>query len=158
MKTMQKRSCLFSFIIVVVAFVFCNNAFAQNKNQMVRLAKLIIDSAQLGNYKSMLKEEIETSVRIEPGVLTLYAVTEKDNPTHFTILEIYADSAAYKSHLQKPHFIRYKTGTQDMVKSLELIETTPLIPNMKIKVDSAAAKKKKYQAKAPPTKPFGKEA
>ena len=66
-------------------------------------------------------------------MLTLYAVSEKEKPTHFTILEIYADSAAYKAHLLTPHFIKYKTGTKDMVKSLELVETTPLVPDMKIK-------------------------
>ena len=106
---------------------------AQEKRQMVRLAKLVIDSAQLENYKAFLKEEIETSVRLEPGVLTLYALSEKNNPTHITILEIYADSVAYKTHLQTPHFIKYKTGTKDMVKSLELVETVPLVPGMKIK-------------------------
>lgn len=81
----------------------------------------------------LLKEEIEASVSLEPGVLTLYAVAEKNNPTHITILEIYADTNAYKAHLQTPHFIKYKTGTKEMVKSLELIEATPLIPDMKIK-------------------------
>ena len=100
---------------------------------MVRLAKLTIDARQLENYKAALKEEIEASVRLEPGVLTLYAVSEKNNPTHITILEIYADSSAYKSHLQTPHFIKYKTATKDMVKALELVETDPLIPGMKIK-------------------------
>lgn len=132
MKTMQKHLKLFAFITVAIAFVFCSDASAQN-NQMVRLAKLVIDSAQLENYKSMLKEEIETSVSIEPGVLTLYAVSEKNNPTHITILEIYADSAAYKLHVQTPHFIKYKKGTKDMVKSLDLVAATPLIPEMKIK-------------------------
>ena len=100
---------------------------------MVRLAKLVIDSTQLENYNALLKEEIEASVRLEPGVLTLYAVSEKNNPTHITILEIYTDTVAYKAHLQTPHFIKYKTGTKDMVKSLELVETTPLVPGMKIK-------------------------
>jgi len=103
------------------------------EKQMVRLAKLIIDSAQLENYKVLLKEEIEASVRLEPGVLTLYAVSEKNKPTHITILEIYADTTAYKAHLQTPHFIKYKNGTKDMVKSLELAEADPLIPGMKIK-------------------------
>ena len=100
---------------------------------MVRLAKLVIDSTQLENYRAFLKEEIETSVRIEPGVLTLYAVAEKGKPTHITILEIYADSTAYKAHLKTPHFIKYKTGTNKMVKSLELVETIPIVPGMKIK-------------------------
>jgi quinol monooxygenase YgiN len=106
---------------------------AQDKTQVVRLAKLVIDPAQLENYKAMLKEGIEAAVKLEPGVLTLFAVSEKENPTHITILEIYANSDAYKSHIQTPHFLKYKTSTKDMVKSLELVDTVPLLPGMKIK-------------------------
>jgi len=120
-------------VTVLLTFVFISNVAAQNKTQMVRLAKLVIDSAQLENYKAALKEGIETAVRIEPGVLTLYAVAEKNNPTHITILEIYADADAYKAHVQTLHFKKYKDITKDMVKSLELVDTDPLIPGMKIK-------------------------
>jgi quinol monooxygenase YgiN len=114
--------------------LWCNtNALAQHPNKLVRLAKLVIDSTQLDRYNALLKEEIETSVRVEPGVLTLYAVADKKQPTHITILEIYADAAAYQAHVKTPHFLKYKTGTQGMVKSLELTETVPLVPGMKIK-------------------------
>ena len=133
MKTTKTGLLPLIFIIAVITFVSCNHAAIENKNQMVRLAKLVIDSTQLDNYKAALKEEIETSVRVESGVLTLYAVSEKDNPTHITILEIYADTAAYKAHLQTPHFIKYKTATKEMVRSLELIEADPIAPGMKIK-------------------------
>jgi quinol monooxygenase YgiN len=124
-----------SYLITFLAFfaIISSSASAQNENRMVRLAKLVIDSAQLDKYKAALKEGIETAVREEPGVLTLYAVFEKDHPTHLTILEIYKDQAAYEAHLKTPHFIKYKTTTMDMVKSLELIETVPLIPDLKIK-------------------------
>ena len=108
-------------------------ATAQETGQMVRLAKLVIDSAQLKAYSAFLREEIATSVKVEPGVLTLYALAEKKEPTHITILEIYASVEAYKKHIQTPHFLKYKNGTKDMVRSLELVETIPLIPEMKIK-------------------------
>jgi quinol monooxygenase YgiN len=121
------------FILAFMLLFSLQVTSAQQKGQMVRLAKLVVDSTQLENYVAYLKEEIETSVRVEPGVLTLYAVAEKDKPTHITILEIYADSTAYKAHLKTPHFIKYKTGTSMMVKSLELVETIPLVPGMKIK-------------------------
>lgn len=131
---MKKIACVPLVFFIVMMTMFCStNVSAQEKKQMVRLAKLVIDSAQLENYKALLKEGIETAVKVEPGVFTLYAVTEKNNPTHFTILEIYADEDAYKAHLQTPHFIKYKTRTKDMVKSLELVETVPLVPGMKIK-------------------------
>jgi 4-carboxymuconolactone decarboxylase len=108
-------------------------AQAPASTQVVRLAKLEIYPEKLESYKAALKEGAETAVRVEPGVLTLYAVQEKANPTHFTLLEIYASPAAYQAHLQTPHFLKYKTSTKEMVKSLELIDSVPLIPGMKIK-------------------------
>ena len=129
----RTASPILMLIIGMITFLLSSCASAQPKNQMVRLAKLVIDSAQLEQYKAFLKEEIETSVRVEPGVLTLYAVSEKENPTRITILEIYADIDAYKAHVQTPHFLKYKNGTKDMVKSLELVETIPIVPGMKIK-------------------------
>lgn len=130
------------FVIFVPVFLamLSIDVCAQQKKLMVRLAKIVVDSSRLEEYKSILKEEAEESVRLEPGVLTLYAVSEKEKPTHFTILEIYADSAAYRAHLQTRHFIKYKTSTKDMVKSLELVETDPLIPEMMIKAGDSNRK------------------
>jgi 4-carboxymuconolactone decarboxylase len=98
------------FALLVVIFLSSGNICAQENKQLVRMAKLVIDPDQLHNYMAILKEEIESSVKLEPGVITLYAVSEKDNPTHITILEIYADSAAYQSHLQTPHFLNTRQG------------------------------------------------
>lgn len=128
MKTLKKSCALLTMILLSFG-----NTCAQENKQLVRLAKLVIEPSQLHNYMAILKEEIEASIKLEPGVLTLYAVSEKENPTHITILEIYADSTAYQSHLQTAHFLKYKTGTQGMVKSLELVNAAPLIPGMKIK-------------------------
>jgi 4-carboxymuconolactone decarboxylase len=119
---------------LIFVLLLSSMVYGQEENkQMVRLAKLVIDSAQLENYNAFLKEEVETSVKIEPGVITLYAVAEKSRPTHITILEIYANENAYKKHIQTAHFLKYKNGTKDMVKSLELVEAIPLLPKMKIK-------------------------
>jgi quinol monooxygenase YgiN len=116
-----------------LTLVLCGSALVDEKGRIVRLAKLQIDAAQLESYKAALKEEIETSVRVEPGVLALYAVSEKDNPAHITIFEMYADADAYKAHLETPHFKKYKSATQKMVKSLELVETVPIFLGTKAK-------------------------
>ena len=102
-------------------------------DQLVRLSKITVDPARLDAYNAFLKEEIEASMRLEPGVLTLYATAEKDTPHRVTILEIYADRSAYESHLQTPHFKKYKQRTQEMVEKLELVDVSPLIPGLKIK-------------------------
>ena len=103
------------------------------ENNKVRLSRITVDSARLEEYNAYLKEEIEASMRLEPGVLVLYAVAEKERPHQVTILEIYVNEADYKSHNATPHFQKYKKETLDMVQSLELVDTTPLIPGLKIK-------------------------
>jgi quinol monooxygenase YgiN len=94
---------------------------------VVRQAELEIDPTQLEAYKVYLREEIETSIRVEPGVLTLYAVSVKGQPNQIRLFEMYASPAAYQSHLQSEHFKKYKTATTSMVKSLRLIEMEPLV-------------------------------
>ena len=121
------------FSCVSILLFFNNSAMSQDKKQIIHLARLVIDSAQLENYKGLLREEIETAVQVEPGVITLYAVSEKNHPDRITILEIYADEDAYKKHLQTAHFIKYKTGSKNMVRSLELIDADPLMPGLKVK-------------------------
>src|SRR4051812_32324430 len=73
------------------------------KMPYVRIAELEIDPAQLDAYKAAVKEEMEASVRVEPGVLAIYAVAEKDSPTKLRFFEIYANEAVYKSHRETPH-------------------------------------------------------
>ena len=99
----------------------------------VRVAQIELDAAQLENYKAIAKEQIETAIRVEPGVLTLYAVAEQDNPARVVVFEIYADLEAYRAHIETPHFKKYKAETQDMVKSLKLVDTVPIILGAKVK-------------------------
>src|SRR5262249_34145906 len=100
---------------------------------IVRIAELEIDPSQLDAYKLALKEEIETSIRVEPGVLTLFAVSLKEHPEQIRLFETYRDTAAYQSHLQSSHFKTYKTETGQMVKSLRLVETEPILLGSKSK-------------------------
>ena len=95
--------------------------------KIVRIAELEIDPAQLGAYRALLSEEIEASVEMEPGVLMLHAVAEKERPEQIRILEVYADRAAYEAHLLTPHFLKYKTATAGMVKSLRLVDVDPVM-------------------------------
>jgi quinol monooxygenase YgiN len=129
----KKNGLLLILSLFMSTLILHESASAQDKNLVVRVTRLQIDPAQLESYKAALKEEIEASIRIEPGVLNLYAVAEKDNPAHITIFEIYANTDAYKAHLETPHFKKYKSITKEMVKSFELTETVPIVLGAKAK-------------------------
>ncbi|MCX2432529.1 putative quinol monooxygenase [Pedobacter sp. GR22-10] len=112
----------FVVILFMLPLLFSKNALSQEKHQMVRLAKIKVDSLQLDKYNRALKEQMTAAISFEPGVLTYYAVSDKNDPSHVTILEIYADTAAYQKHITTAHFKKYKETVKDMVKSLELVD------------------------------------
>ncbi len=93
---------------------------------IVRLSKIEIYPQYLDEYREFANEVGEISLRTEPGVLTMYAVSEKENPCRITILETYASKEAYESHIASEHFQKYKQGTLHMVKSLTLSDQTQL--------------------------------
>lgn len=99
---------------------------------IIRLSKIEVFPQYFDEYIRFATEVGTISLQTEPGVLTMYAVSEKENSCIITILETYSSPDAYKSHIDSPHFQKYKQGTLHMVKKLELIDQKPLNPANKI--------------------------
>ncbi|MBY5572216.1 antibiotic biosynthesis monooxygenase [Rhizobium leguminosarum] len=97
-----------------------------SRKPVVRMAELEVDPDTLETYRALLTEEIEAAVALEDGVLSLSAVSIRDNPNRIRILEVYANQGAYEAHLRTPHFLKYKNQTAHMVTSLTLIEVDPI--------------------------------
>ncbi|QCP14921.1 antibiotic biosynthesis monooxygenase [Pseudoduganella umbonata] len=89
---------------------------------IVRISEIQVHAQHLEQYKAILQEEAEASVRLEPGVIAIFPMSRRDSDTEFRILEIYASRQAYEAHLKTPHFQKYKSGTLHMVKSLKLVD------------------------------------
>ena len=99
-----------------------------SQGMLVRISEIQIDPSRLDEYNAILKEESEASVRSEPGVISIFPMYQRENPTEVRILEIYASRAAYESHIRSPHFEKYKTTTLPMVTSLKLIDMALIDP------------------------------
>ncbi len=99
---------------------------------IVRLSKIEVYPQYLDEHMKYAVEVGEISLRTEPGVLSMYAVQDKENPHLVTILETYASKDAYEKHVASKHFQKYKQGTLHMVKSLKICDQTPLNPANKI--------------------------
>lgn len=133
---MVTRNRLIALIISAVTFIsLCTNSCNMaEKEQMeadgiVRLSKIEVYPQYLDEYIKLAVEVGTKSLLTEPGVLTMYAMQDKENPCLITILETYSSQEAYKSHIASDHFQKYKQGTLHMVKSLELCDQTPLNPD-----------------------------
>lgn len=92
------------------------------EEMMVRIAEIEIYPKYLDEYVNILKEESRASLELEHGVISIYPMNDMEQPNRIKILEIYRSKKAYEAHLQTPHFKKYKSSTQEMVKSLKLID------------------------------------
>lgn len=135
-----------NLLIVATAlllFCACGDRYSTNVSDMtekspmqpdgiVRLSKIRVKPGYLDEYMKYAVEVGTISLETEPGVLTMYAVADKENPCSITILETYASREAYQRHIASAHFQKYKQGTLHMVDSLLLDDVTPLNPHNRI--------------------------
>lgn len=141
----MKRQILLSLCIATLMLApGCSNCMDENRKTamcaklpmqtdgIVRLSKIEVFPEWLEEYMKFATEAGTVSLQTEPGVLTMYAVADKDNPCNITILETYSSQESYRSHIASPHFQKYKQGTLHMVKSLVLDDVTPLNPHNQI--------------------------
>ena len=120
----------------IFAFVLLahTNISAQTKDMMIRISEIEIDSNSLQEYNNILQEESRASVQLEPGVIAIYPMYQKENPTQIRILEIYKNRKAYESHLKTPHFQKYKTSTLKMIKSLKLVDMNSIDSQIMVEI------------------------
>ncbi|CAJ0806085.1 (4S)-4-hydroxy-5-phosphonooxypentane-2,3-dione isomerase [Ralstonia holmesii] len=93
----------------------------------VRIAQLEVDPQRLADFKTVLKQSVSTSVRLEPGVYALYAVAIKTQPNRFLVFEMYKDEATYAAHRETPHFRSFFEATQTMVTSRTFLDVDPVV-------------------------------
>ena len=98
----------------------------------VRIAQLDVDPRRLAEFKTVLVQSVSTSVHLEPGVYTLYAVALKAHPNRFLVFEMYKDEATYAAHRETPHFRAFFEATQPMVTSRTFLDVDPVVLGAKV--------------------------
>lgn len=129
----MKQSLRLLTLILILMIIDSANLSAQDGTSYMRIAKITVDSTKLDEYKAALKEQMQSALRYEKGVLAYAAVQDKQNPSKITILETYASTEAYETHIQTEHFKKYKVTVVDMVKEMELIDVVPIAIQSKLK-------------------------
>lgn len=94
--------------------------------ETVRIAQLRIKPDQLAAFKEAVREEMRDALRLEPGVIAIYAVADRTDPNCLTFFERYVDDEAYEFHRETPHFKKYFETTKSMILERVLVEALPV--------------------------------
>ena len=76
-------------------------------------------------FRHVVLPEMAQSIKLEEGVLAMYAVIDKANPHRWYFYEIYASEAAYQAHRLTPHFKEYIQKSAEMTTYKEAIAIKP---------------------------------
>src|SRR5215210_7927912 len=92
-----------ALMFAVMLMISCVSSKQPNKNietkqMIIRISEIEIHPAYLEEYNAILKEEAAASVRLEPGVISIYPMYKKESPSEIRILEVYANREAYEMH------------------------------------------------------------
>ena len=96
--------------LIIFFFLFITYSCVDNKDdaKFVRLVKIKIDKSRVEEYIPILKKQMRTSILREDGVLDYHVVNEKENPSNFTLIEIYKDTISYEKK-RKDYNFTYST-------------------------------------------------
>ena len=98
----------------------------ESKTMVVRIAEIEVHPQYLKEYLQAARNVGAESVKREPGVICIFPNQMTENENMIRIVEIYRNKEAYEHHLTTEHFQAYKQGTFHMVKSLNLVDLSPL--------------------------------
>ena len=120
--------------VILLCVLLASIAMKAQEKQKIRIAEIEVFPEFLEEYLLKAKNVGAISVEKEKGVICIFPMQMKENPTQIRIIEIYASEKDYEFHIKTPHFLEYKTTTLRMIKSLKLIEMEALNPDKMIDV------------------------
>ena len=74
-------------------------------------------------------EENATASREEPGVVRFDVLSDRTDPSHVVLAEIYRNEAAAAAHKETPHYSRWRDAVEPMMarprQSVRYVNTSP---------------------------------
>jgi autoinducer 2-degrading protein len=82
---------------------------------LLHSAHLRVRDDIVDHFKARLRRHTEITLAAEPGCHRFDVHQERDDPTLFLLLEVYADVAALEVHREAPHYLAFREDVKDWV-------------------------------------------
>lgn len=104
----------------------------ENSVPIMRIFEFVLVPSDVQSILEAGRKNIETSVRDEPGVLSMYCAVDKDDPTKLYVVEVYRNQAAYQAHVESAHFKAFSEAIRGKIVSRRIVEATPALLGAKL--------------------------
>jgi quinol monooxygenase YgiN len=83
----------------------------------VLIAEFQVKPEAVETFIPLIMANANASVHAEKGCMQFDVTQQNDDPTKFSLYEIYSDEAAFEAHGKSPHFQDFAAKTKDMMVS-----------------------------------------
>ncbi|WP_255412213.1 putative quinol monooxygenase [Dickeya sp. Secpp 1600] len=97
----------------------------QNEKTINNLVIVDVKPEYQQAFRNIVLPEMAESLRVEEGVLAMYAATDANKENRWYFYEIYASETEYQRHRETPHFRAYITQTTEMTTRKASIPVVP---------------------------------
>jgi (4S)-4-hydroxy-5-phosphonooxypentane-2,3-dione isomerase len=81
----------------------------------VLIAELQVKPDSVAKFVPLILANAQASVKNEPGCLQFDVTQQNDDPTKFSLYEVYTDAAAFEAHGKMPHVQEFFAASKDMI-------------------------------------------
>ena len=75
-----------------------------DSNSVVTLTEFTVDGNEVDTVQKQYQLDIERSVRDDAGYKAGYVLRERNNKTHWYVIQIYSDESAFNKHMSSPGY------------------------------------------------------
>ncbi|MDH1104864.1 antibiotic biosynthesis monooxygenase [Pseudomonas otitidis] len=93
------------------------------------LLKTQLKPGSLEAFMEAMRINAAASVRDEPGCLVFDVLRDRSDPDRVWLYEVYTDEAAFKAHMQTPHFLASRPLVEPLILRQDCIEADALALN-----------------------------
>ena len=105
----------------------------------IGLFELETTPQRFGELAALGADNLSNSQKLEPNTLAMFFTSAADKLEQTYVLEIYADDAAYETHVASAHFKRFLQGSADLLVNKRKFDVTSEFLGQK-ELDEAALK------------------
>lgn len=89
----------------------------------INIVQITVKAEHRADYRRLVSAQLANALKIDPGILAIYAGTRQGRPDDWVIYEVFQSEENYRNHIADPDHQRYVATSKDWIQSKVVDQT-----------------------------------
>lgn len=89
----------------------------------INIVQITVKPEHLADYQRVVTAQLENALKIDPGILAIYAGTKQGRPDDWVIYEVFQSEENYRNHIANPDHQKYVAASKDWIQNKQVDQT-----------------------------------